>query len=42
MADEIIANHGGSLKITSELGVGTCVTITLPIEQPGEKHEQEA
>ena len=42
VADEIIANHGGSLKITSELGVGTCVTITLPIEQPGEKHEQEA
>ena len=36
VADEIIAAHGGSLDITSEEGVGTTVTITLP---PGKKPE---
>ena len=32
MADEIITMHGGRLDITSELNVGTNVTITLPVE----------
>ena len=32
VADEIITMHGGRLDITSELNVGTNVTITLPIE----------
>ncbi|NMP36630.1 MAG: HAMP domain-containing histidine kinase [Clostridiales bacterium] len=32
VADEIIRMHGGSIDIYSEVGVGTTVTITLPIE----------
>ena len=36
VADEIIAAHGGRLDITSEEGVGTTVTITLPPEQKPE------
>ncbi len=32
VADEIIAMHGGRLDITSELNVGTNVTITLPVD----------
>jgi signal transduction histidine kinase len=30
IASEIIAQHGGQLAITSQLGEGTEVTITLP------------
>ena len=36
VADEIITAHGGKLDITSEEGLGTTVTITLP---PGKKPE---
>ncbi len=36
VADEIISAHGGKLDITSEEGLGTTVTITLP---PGKKPE---
>lgn len=36
VADEIVTAHGGKLDITSEEGLGTTVTITLP---PGSKPE---
>lgn len=32
VADEIVALHGGKLEIFSEQGVGTTVTITLPVQ----------
>ena len=31
LADEIVRRHGGSLDIRSEEGVGTTVTIRLPV-----------
>ena len=41
VADEIVAMHGGSLDIESEQGVGTAVTITLPlVPKKGEADEQ--
>lgn len=33
VADEIIAMHGGKLDIASEQGVGTTVTIILPVQK---------
>ena len=33
VADEIVTLHGGRLEIFSEQGVGTTVTITLPIQK---------
>lgn len=33
---KIIEKHGGSLKVNSELGVGTEFIITLPLQQPNE------
>ena len=33
VADEIIAMHGGTLEIFSEQGVGTTVTIKLPVQK---------
>lgn len=32
VCDEIVKMHNGTLKITSELGAGTCVTIEFPVE----------
>ncbi len=31
VSDEIVRLHGGSLDIESELGIGTTVTVTLPV-----------
>ena len=36
VSDEIVRLHGGSLDIESELGIGTTVTVTLPVLE-GEK-----
>jgi len=30
--EQIAAQHGGSMQITSEVGIGTTATITLPLE----------
>lgn len=33
VSDEIVRLHGGSLDIESELGIGTKVTVTLPVSE---------
>ena len=38
----IAAAHGGPIEIDSELGEGTTVTLTLPVEGPGKRTESEA
>ena len=35
IAHRIIEAHGGQLNMDSQVGVGTKVTITLPIERRG-------
>lgn len=37
VADEIVTLHGGKLEIFSEQGVGTTVTITLPVQKQDDK-----
>ena len=37
VADEIVTLHGGKLEIFSEQGVGTTVTITLPVQKKDDK-----
>jgi signal transduction histidine kinase len=32
IAQRIVADHGGVLKVTSALGTGTIVSVTLPID----------
>lgn len=34
LADEIVRRHGGTLDIRSEAGIGTTVTIRLPVYKP--------
>lgn len=38
----IVENHGGNLKLQSQLGKGTCVTLTLPALTEGVAHEADS
>lgn len=40
ISDTIIKAHGGTMDIESRLGVGTKVTLRLPMAEREEKHEQ--
>jgi len=40
IAQEIVVSHGGDIRIDSEQGVGTSVTVTLPIEGPVERFDE--
>lgn len=37
VADEIVSMHGGELKIISEEGVGTTVSVILPVQKKNDK-----
>jgi signal transduction histidine kinase len=39
IVSSIVERHGGTVTVDSEEGVGTTVTIRLPIAQPGDDHE---
>ena len=41
VVDEIVQTLGGRFDITSTLGCGTTVTVTLPVYHPGQEHLHE-
>ena len=41
VTDEIIRMHGGMLNISSKVGEGTCVTISLPLLTPGMRETED-
>ena len=41
VVDEIVQTLGGRFDITSALGCGTTVTVTLPVYHPGQEHLHE-
>ena len=41
LVDEIVRALGGVVEITSALGQGTSVSITLPVYRPGQEHLHE-
>ena len=41
LVDEIVRALGGRVEITSALGQGTSVSITLPVYRPGQEHLHE-
>ena len=41
VVDEIVQTLGGRFDITSDLGCGTTVTVTLPVYHPGQEHLHE-
>ena len=38
ICEEIVNEHGGIIKVTSQIGVGTCVWVFLPTEEEGGDH----
>ena len=41
VVDEIVRALGGQVDITSALGQGTTVSVTLPVYHPGQEHLHE-
>jgi two-component system, OmpR family, sensor kinase len=42
LVDRIVRRHGGVLEIDSEIGRGTRMTVSLPIESTDASHQEEA
>jgi signal transduction histidine kinase len=42
IADRIVTDHGGKILVESKFGIGTVVTVRLPVADAGDSHgEQE-
>lgn len=40
VADRIVADHGGSILASSDLGIGTTMTVRIPAAGPGREQEE--